>query len=348
VVIVILNSTYGIPMLLSVAGVAEVVLIAHINRDNVVEALGRYQICPDTSQSPAVRDIDVTLAVTFDVKDTALPSGITEEITSPTLPTAALSLVVVPIIPEVLLKLKLVADAAPNIGVTRAGDVAKTNAPDPVSSDITPFNSKEVVAAKADNLLAVYATVPPAPNTTDEPSVPVNVRVFETDNVLALVIVKTPVEDVIVNPLIEVAVATPNVGVVKAGEVRVLFVRVSEPASVAKVPETGSVIEVAAVAVNVIPKAPNVVNAEAVLKAPEVLKAPVTENVLLVLKVPPMITVYPLIPTAEEDIDKADAVPSPSETALNVPSTPALLLLTCSKSLYVLSTVRPNNAAILI
>ena len=44
-----------------------------------------------------------------------------------------------------------------------------------------------------------------------------------------------------VNPLILVAVATPNVGVTKVGLVNVLFVKVSVPAKVAKVPVVGSV-----------------------------------------------------------------------------------------------------------
>ena len=37
------------------------------------------------------------------------------------------------------------------------------------------------------------------------------------------------------------AVATPNVGVVKVGDVNVLFVNVSVPAKVANVPEVGNV-----------------------------------------------------------------------------------------------------------
>ena len=35
----------------------------------------------------------------------------------------------------------------PSAGVTNVGDVANTSAPEPVSSDITPANSAEVVAA---------------------------------------------------------------------------------------------------------------------------------------------------------------------------------------------------------
>ena len=54
----------------------------------------------------------------------------------------------------------LVAVATPSVGVTKVGVLANTKAPLPVSSDITPSNSKEVVAAKSDNLLLVVAKVP--------------------------------------------------------------------------------------------------------------------------------------------------------------------------------------------
>ena len=54
-------------------------------------------------------------------------------------------------------------------------------------------------------------------------------------------------------------VATPEVGVPRSGAMKVLFVNVSVPAKVANVPEVGSVIVVAAVLVNVVAKAPEVV-----------------------------------------------------------------------------------------
>ena len=44
--------------------------------------------------------------------------------------------------------------------VVKSGEVANTNAPLPVSSDIVFLSSKEVVAAKSDNLLLVVASVP--------------------------------------------------------------------------------------------------------------------------------------------------------------------------------------------
>jgi hypothetical protein len=68
---------------------------------------------------------------------------------------------------------------------------------------------------------------------------------------------------VTVRLFIEVAVATPNVGVVKVGAVRVLFVRVSTPARVAKVPAVGRVTDVAPVEVSVVAKAPVVANVAA-------------------------------------------------------------------------------------
>jgi hypothetical protein len=51
--------------------------------------------------------------------------------------------------------------------------------------------------------------------------------VFDAVNVLPLVIVKAPVLDVMVRPLMEVAVAAPRAGVTNVGELSVLFVRVS-------------------------------------------------------------------------------------------------------------------------
>jgi len=106
--------------------------------------------------------------------------------------------------------------------------------------------------------------------------VPAVGRVTEVAPVDAKVVAKAPVcasvpavEKVVPDPndrvaaafvtvrlLIEVAVATPNVGVVKVGAVRVLFVRVSTPANVAKVPAVGRVTEVAPVEAKVVANAP--------------------------------------------------------------------------------------------
>ena len=51
----------------------------------------------------------------------------------------------------------------PNTGVTNVGEVANTNAPLPVSSDITPANSEEDVAASTEILLVVYTPLVTAP-----------------------------------------------------------------------------------------------------------------------------------------------------------------------------------------
>jgi len=79
-----------------------------------------------------------------------------------------------------------VAVATPSTGVTRVGEVANTREPLPVSSEMTPANSAEVVAANTE-ILSVVTT-----------------RVLLAG---------------IVEPLIEVAVATPKTGVTSVGEV---------------------------------------------------------------------------------------------------------------------------------
>ena len=103
--------------------------------------------------------------------------------------------------------------------------------------------------------------MPPAPNATDDESVPVNVRVLLAVNVLPSAIVNVdPVAGAVrATLLIVVAEATPRVGVVNDGLVRVLFVSVSDPARVARVPVVGRVTLVVAVAVRVVANAPEVV-----------------------------------------------------------------------------------------
>ena len=106
-------------------------------------------------------------------------------------------------------------------GLVMVGALLKTKTPEeePVSSLMTPANSADVVAAKLDNLLDVYATVPPVPKAIDDESVPVNVRVLLAVNTLLLAMVKVPVLDVRVSPLMLVAVATPRTGVTSVGDV---------------------------------------------------------------------------------------------------------------------------------
>ena len=158
----------------------------------------------------------------------------------------------------------------PSAGDTRVGFVANTNAPVPVSSLITLASSADVVAAKAFNLFATYATVPPLPKATEEESVPENVSVLFAAKVLPLAIVSVdPVAGaVIVTLLILVAVATPRFGVTS-----VLFVRVSVPSSVANVPDAGSATVVVAPTVRVSAYAP------------------------LVAKLPPRVMVFPVLAT---------------------------------------------------
>lgn len=78
-----------------------------------------------------------------------------------------------------------------------------------------------MVAAKADRLFDVYTTVPPPPKATELVSVPVNVSVFDAVSVLPSAIVRVDPVAGAVNAtlLIEVAVATPSVGVISVGDV---------------------------------------------------------------------------------------------------------------------------------
>jgi hypothetical protein len=114
-------------------------------------------------------------------------------------------------------------DGVPNAGVTRVGDVANTNAPLPVSSDITPANCNEVVAANTLKLLPVVVNVPAVGNVTLEAAVVVSVKLLapEVANVdpCANVKVAEVAGAVIVTLLIVVASATPNTGVTRVGDV---------------------------------------------------------------------------------------------------------------------------------
>ena len=178
----------------------------------------------------------------------------------------------------------LVAVATPKVGVTKVGEVANTNAPEPVSSDIFPANSAEVVAAKSLILLVVYiplvtvAAFPLIEPTIVElnvcapvnvcaasvlaivasvvgkvivlPSVPAKIRELLAVSVLPSAIVKVAlvVGAVIVILFIEVAVATPKIGVTKVGDVAlttlpepVVAISSTTPAPVETRPNTLSV-----------------------------------------------------------------------------------------------------------
>jgi len=69
-------------------------------------------------------------------------------------------------------------DGVPKAGVTRVGEVANTKAPLPVSSDMTPSNSAEVVAANTLSLLPVVVKVPAVGNVTLVVAVVVNVKLL--------------------------------------------------------------------------------------------------------------------------------------------------------------------------
>jgi hypothetical protein len=103
------------------------------------------------------------------------------------------------------------------------GDVANTKAPLPVSSDITPANSAEVVAANTLSLLLVVANVPVVGNVTLEAPVVVRVKLLapEVTNVdpSANVKVAAVAGAVKATLLIVVAEATPKTGVTRVGDV---------------------------------------------------------------------------------------------------------------------------------
>ena len=135
--------------------------------------------------------------------------------------------------PEAPVVVSDVPVAAPMFGVTSVGVFANTSAPEPVSSEITPASSADVVAANTLNLLAVYATVPPAPNAIELASVPVKVSVLLAVNVLPSAIVNVALDAGAVNAtlLIDVAVAAPSVGVTNVG----LVANTNEPVPVSSV-----------------------------------------------------------------------------------------------------------------
>jgi hypothetical protein len=104
----------------------------------------------------------------------------------------------------------------------------------------------KVGLASGANAVLVYAfdpRVPPAPMANVEPSVPVKVKLLLAVSVLpsAIVSVDAVAGAVIVTLFIDVAEATPIVGVVKVGDVSVLLVKVSVPSKVARIPVVGSV-----------------------------------------------------------------------------------------------------------
>jgi hypothetical protein len=118
-------------------------------------------------------------------------------------------------------------EGVPKAGVTRVGDVANTKAPLPVSSEITPSNSEEEVAANTLSLLPVVVKVPAVGNVTlvaavvvsVNPKAPTVVRVEPSANAKVAEVAGA----VKATLLILVAVATPNTGVTRVGDVANTF-----------------------------------------------------------------------------------------------------------------------------
>ena len=81
-----------------------VVLIDAYRLDCVVVPPGLVNTTPETSQSPAVRLIEVTLTDVLLVSVTAEPMAMLLETYSPTLPAVALSLVTVPLSPAAVVQ----------------------------------------------------------------------------------------------------------------------------------------------------------------------------------------------------------------------------------------------------
>ena len=136
----------------------------------------------------------------------------------------------------------LVALATPNVGVVKVGEVNVLFVNVSVPANVANVPVVGNVISVAAVLVKVEAK-PPA-----------------IANVAFVGIVNVPSLPVIDNPFIDVALATPNVGVVKVGEVNVLLVNVSVPAKVANVPAVGNVTLVAAVEVNVEANPPTIAN----------------------------------------------------------------------------------------
>ena len=116
---------------------------------------------------------------------------------------------------------RLVPVATPMTGVPKVGEVAKTTTPVPVSSEITPANWADVVAANTERLFADEVKVPVVGKVAFVAPVEVSVMLFapEVAKVEPFAKVSVPVLVVMVRPLRLVAVATPNTGVTKVGEV---------------------------------------------------------------------------------------------------------------------------------
>jgi hypothetical protein len=191
-------------------------------------AAGAYAVEAVKAAVPKVPPVAI-----FKVEVSLLADKVTELFTFKVFPLAIVS--VAEVVGAVIVTLLIeVAVATPKEGVVKEGEVANTNNPVPVSSLITPANSAEVVAANCDNFPPVIAivpdesvAVPPFGPVIVVAEVPALRSVTVPVLVVAVPTVKEAAErfnvleetEVIVNPLIVVAVAAPKLGVVKEGEV---------------------------------------------------------------------------------------------------------------------------------
>lgn len=113
----------------NVGSVAEVVLIAACSPATTVDPPVTIPTLPQTSQSPAVSEIEVTLALALLVNATADPEGTFDDTNSPTLPAFALLFVVVPTMPAVCegviapVAIKVVTAALLGVVLPNAGGV---------------------------------------------------------------------------------------------------------------------------------------------------------------------------------------------------------------------------------
>lgn len=106
----------------------------------------------------------------------------------------------------------------PDTAVPGIVDAAEST---PAVADTYPVREVDTVPSDVKDVTAVLTRVPDVGKVTVVMPVVVKVKLFAPDKANATVfgIVKVPVEDVIVNPLIDVAVAAPKDGVVRDGDV---------------------------------------------------------------------------------------------------------------------------------
>lgn len=106
---------------------------------------------------------DATRALKLTVSELLLPRVVLSFTVSPV--NTPVVGVVAPTVPLMLIEavpvrfVTVPLEGVPRAGVTRAGELANTSAPEPVSSLITPASSAEVVAAKAESLSVVTTKV---------------------------------------------------------------------------------------------------------------------------------------------------------------------------------------------